>query len=124
MEWRKHRNQMTPMEKQEIYKALALCSCYRFTRHSFDKKEQRGISNREIFRCIKYGDIIEFHYIKGQQRVLLRSNETVHNSNVCVVVDINTYEIVTAYRNTITDSHITLHTELYDSSYDLLSYIN
>lgn len=80
--------------------------------------------------------IIEFNLTTKQgiesPRVLLRSKKVlpiivegkVENANVCMVVDIKSNQIITAYLNTCTDKHTTLNLDRYTDDLDIKKIIH
>lgn len=89
--------------------------------HSKERSRTKHISKREIMECIKQGQLIEFHQVNKQCRVLLR-NKT-NKGDVCVVVDILNGNIITAYKNHQNDNHSTLREENYNSKLNVVSVI-
>lgn len=124
MEWRKHTDQMTSMERQRLTDLVLQNTKYILTEHAKRKQNERDIDNIEIGRCIKFGNIIEFHFVNDSKRILMRKNNTVKDYNICVVIDIETHEIITTYKNSCGDNHRSIDMTNYNGSYDLLSYLN
>lgn len=68
--------------------------------------------------------LIEYSRLRNENRVLLRSSLTypmmldtkLCNTALCIVIDINTSEIVTAYYNHANDNHQHLHLDKYDKN--------
>ena len=91
--------------------------------HSQYRGKQRHITNEEIMECIKKGMIVEFHQVKNQCRVLLRSRRSTTTDDVCVVVNILSGKVLTAYTNKTYDKHSTLREENYNSDLNVLAVI-
>ena len=68
--------------------------------------------------------LIEYSRLRDENRVLLRSSLTypmmldnkLCNTALCIVIDINTSEIVTAYYNHANDNHCHLHLDKYNKN--------
>ena len=91
--------------------------------HSQYREKQRYITDEEIMECIKKGMIIEFHQVKNQCRVLLRHRRPTTTDDVCVVVNILSGKVLTAYTNKTYDKHSTLREENYNSDLNVLAVI-
>lgn len=122
-EWRKHSSQMNKSEKQIIRDFVSNGKKYNYTKHAELRKSEKNIADIEVARCISYNDIIEFHFVDDSKRVLLRGKNTENGYHVCVVVDLDTHDIITVYKNRNNDNHFTLDESEYDKSYNLLDYI-
>ena len=93
----------------------------KFAKHSMDRVRQKHITKSEVLDTVASGKCIEFH-IKGESpRVLLRKQRWNQTYDICVVIDILTGTVVTAYTNHTNDEHNTLHTEIYDEDLDVNS---
>ena len=93
----------------------------KFAKHSMDRVRQKHITKSEVLDTVASGKCIEFH-IKGESpRVLLRKQRWNQTYDICVVIDILTGTVVTAYTNHTNDEHDTLHTEIYDEDLDVNS---
>lgn len=69
---------------------------------------ERSIPVQDAVGVCREGELIEYHNEKGTRRVLLRSPE-----GTCVVVDLDTHNIVTAYTNDPTNNHPNLQRQNY-----------
>lgn len=70
------------------------------TYHAWGQSEDRGILLREVFDCLWYGDVVEWHNERRSRVVLMRKG------NVCAAVDLDHQKILTVYR--CDDTHNTL----------------
>ena len=91
--------------------------------HGQHRGKQRFITEDEIMECIKRGMIIEFHQVNNQCRVLLRHRRPTTNADVCVVVNILSGKVLTAYTNKTYDKHSTLREENYDAELNVVAVI-
>jgi hypothetical protein len=96
---------------------------FKHTYYSYNRQYERDIEDLAVQKAIKYGNIIEFHYKDGDSRVLLRGATNSEGYSICVVVSLNKKEIITIYKNQITDNHDTLHNEIYNNKIDIMKYI-
>ena len=62
--------------------------------HLIFKQKDREITDLQIQETIKVGEITEYNDLKGTRRVLLKGS-----NNICVVVDLDTKCIVTAFHD-------------------------
>ena len=93
---------------------------YKLTNHTVFKKKDRLITLGEIQRAIHSGKIIEFHY-KDSNRILVRGNKNEHGYNICAVLNLDKYEIVTVYYNKVNDNHCTLSIGNYSAYVNICS---
>lgn len=91
--------------------------------HTVIRSKQKYISEKEIMECIQKGYLVEFHQVKKQCRVLLRLRRKNTTDDVCVVVDILSGRIITAYTNNTNDKHSTLREEKYNSELNVIAVI-
>ena len=117
-EWRKHFRDITEDEKKHI-KDIMVLSKFIPTTYCNKRIIDRFICREDINKTIKNGKIIEFHYIDGSHRILLRGEEDRFHEALCVVLDLDNKNIVTVYYNSIIDNHNTLHKNLYTKDIDL-----
>lgn len=87
-----------------------------YTIHLNQRMNQKNISKNEIIKTLKDNEIIEFHY-KNSPRILIRGRNDENGYNICLVINLQDYTIITAYKNKISDNHKTLNTTRY-------SYVN
>lgn len=120
---RKHISQMHPAEIAALQ--ILIKGNFRLSRHCIEKMKERRIRTESIKHTILEGNIIEYHLVNGRQsRVLLRSRVPIRGQVTCVVVDIGTNYVVTAYKNWVTDKHKNLNMEEYDENLNILKSVN
>lgn len=122
-EWRKLQKHFNKWEGKRINEIIHN-NCFKFNTYSENRIKGRNISEIDVMRTIKYGNIVEFHFKNNSPRVLVRGKEIVKGESICVVLDVRAMRVVTVYKNDFTDSHLTLHKELYRSNIDLMKYLN
>lgn len=122
MEWRKHYTSMSKRELDLISIKIRSCN-FEYSEHLYEMIYERNIGEKDVNSTIKHGSVVEFHYVDGDCRILIRGNKIIEGSVVCVVLSINKENIITAYKNRYLDEHFTLQQELYDDEKDLLKYI-
>lgn len=122
MEWRKHFSHFTEAELTEIRKKIH-SSNFKLTLYGRNTIAYRNISEQEVSEAIKDGMIIEFHRKDGSNRVLIRYDKYGKTYSTCVVVNLDSGKIITAYRNRVDDNHGRLNQMLYSRKYNLLQYI-
>ena len=85
--------------------------------HAKERMIQKHISPRDIAECLKDFEVIELHQRNSwDTRVLLRGKaKDRYNRNTCISLSLVTFNIITAYKNSATDNHYTLHTENYEN---------
>ena len=120
MEFRKIYMDMTTQEKTELQKYISIN--YKLGNHAKDRLFQKQITKEQVYDVLKFGHIIEFHYLDGSNRILVRGNNNELGNNVCVVIDIIKGRIVTVYKNNnANDNHKTLNRSQYIRNLDILS---
>lgn len=62
--------------------------------HLWFKKERRDITDEEVSDAVEHGEVIEYNELKGTRRVLLKNT-----NGICVVVDLDTKQIITAFKD-------------------------
>jgi hypothetical protein len=117
LEFRKHYTDFTKAEYKLLNERVKQNN-YKLTSHTIIRQKQKKITEDEIYRAITNGKIIEFHY-KDSNRLLLRGKTDEKGSHICVVLDIDTGNIITAYDNLKSDNHYTLDTSKYISYIDI-----
>ena len=122
------RKLFSQMSLEEIYLMWDLVNDWgtrindiQFAKHSMDRVRQKNITKSEVLETVASGRCIEFHIKGDSPRVLLRKQRWNQTYDICVVIDILTGTVVTAYTNHTNDSHDTLHTEIYDEDLDVSS---
>lgn len=93
-------------------------------------REKKAITYNveDVKKVIEKHQIIEYNLTKKakgySKRVLLKGKNVIitdqGNMNLCIVVDLKTGEIVTAYYNRVGDNHGTTNWSRYDSSLKIL----
>lgn len=120
---KKHYLQMKNNEKIFINKKLKNIKNIIFSNHSEVRMKQKHISQYLVINTLKSYDIIEFNIHNNDARVLLRGRNNFRR-NICVVVSLITYKIITVYDNDITDNHPTIDWDNYDENIDIIKEIN
>jgi len=77
----------------------------KFTVTSYFKTRlaERGLSVTDITNALTHGKLIEYHTLKGTRRLLIRDS-----TGTCVVLDLDTKNVITTYFNRSDDNHSTL----------------
>ena len=92
--FRLHRNYMSRSLSSKLLKEIHSHHSWQDSEHLWFKKERREITDEEVNDTVEHGDVIEYNELKGTRRVLLK------NANgICVVVDLDVKEIVTAFKD-------------------------
>ena len=122
---KKHFKHFSPNEKETVENTIKAIKPneYKLRSHAIDKLKERGGNINNVFEALKDFNIIEFHAMTGEPRLLIRSKTAFHSDNICIVVATKTKEIVTAYFNDIKDNHFTLDMTKYTKSIDILKFI-
>lgn len=116
---RKHISQMSALEKSFVHgdirkNADRLTACG----HFYDRATERMFTLAEAQDTVRKGLVVEVHNDRAEIRVLVRDK-----SGVCVVVALDTLEVVTVYCNAPSDQHETLNWNAYRWNVDLVSVI-
>lgn len=83
--------------------------------HAKERMIQKHISPRDIAECLKDFTIIELHQRGWDTRILVRGKaKDRFGRNTCLSLSLVTFRVITAYKNSATDNHYTLHTENYE----------
>jgi hypothetical protein len=92
------------------------CLGYHLTNHMKHRMKQREITPYLIKETLKKYKVIE---LKSDYRVLLRSEKAFYNNkyNLCMVVDLKSRNIVTAYLNNKNDNHETINSNRYTNDF-------
>jgi len=82
----------------------------KFTVTPYFKKRlvERGLSTTDIINALTNGKLIEYHTLKGTRRLLVRDD-----TGTCVVIDLDTKNVITTYFNRFNDNHSTLKSNEY-----------
>ena len=83
--------------------------------HAKERMIQKHISPRDIAECLKDFEVIELHQRGWDTRILVRGKaKDRFGRNTCLSLSLVTFRVITAYKNSATDNHYTLHTENYE----------
>ena len=83
--------------------------------HAKERMVQKHISPRDVSDALKDFTIIELHQRGWDTRILVRGKaEDRFGRNTCLSLSLVTFRVITAYKNSATDNHYTLHTENYE----------
>ena len=84
--------------------------------HAKERMVQKHISPRDIAECLKDFEVIELHQRGWDTRILVRGKaKDRFGKNTCLSLSLVTFRVITAYKNSATDNHYTLHTENYEN---------
>lgn len=125
---KKHITQMTKDEVMAITNKLYSLNIGQ-TKLSFHLQEkldseELSIYKSQMVRLLLDFEIIEYNNTRGQSRVLLRGlskedtlvDGVIKKSNLCIVWNLDTNNIVTAYWNCISDNHNTIDLRRYNAN--------
>ena len=76
-----------------------------------------------MLKAIKYGDLVEVNQTDNKLRLLLRDpsaifvdlNNEFSKANLCIVLQLDDFSVVTAYYNYANDNHYNINRDRYDS---------
>lgn len=122
MEKRKHVSEMRGKEKHMLRKVVR-GKKFVFSTHCIKRTMQRRILVTDIMRTIRRGNIVEFHLVDDSLRILVRGKPNKNNKCACVVLNVTTNEIVTAYHNYKFNHHQYSKRTLYTKDLDICSLI-
>ena len=120
MEIRKHFVDMTTVEKSLLNGFLTKDKSYKIGIHASDRIKEKKINEDSMERAIHNGEIVEWHYKNGNI-LLVRGNTNENGYNTCVVINCDRGQIVTVYKNSVSDKHCTLKEELYEKDFNIVS---
>jgi hypothetical protein len=121
-EIKKHYTQMTIAEKNVL--KMLIRGKFQITRHCTQRMKERRIKIDEVNQTINDGNIIEYYLANGEEsRVLLRGRISFRNMVTCVVVDINTNVVITAYKNFHLNNHQNIDLSEYDETLNILEQV-
>lgn len=120
MERRKHISQMTPQEITLLKSKFRNIKEPAYTNYSLGRLTQRKIQKKQVVRALRIGELIEYHLVGHHHRVLVRGTASKKGEIVCVVLDTDTKEVVTVFKNKATDHHWTLDSSNYSPKLDIL----
>ena len=84
-----------------------------------------------MLKAIKYGDLVEVNQTDNKLRLLLRDpsaifvdlNNEFSKANLCIVLQLDDFSVVTAYYNYANDNHYNINKDRYDSV-DIETWLN
>lgn len=139
---KKHVSQMSETEKQYLKNKIKTIKTRDITvsKHILNKKKDIGFKMENIFEILNEDKIenliVEYNETQNDElidkRVLLRGNKSynvrfkskegsfVSSANICFVISLNTYRIVTVYWNKSKDNHKTINWSRYDKNLDII----
>ena len=94
-----------------------------FIDHSMDRLHQKWIFEDEVIETIKHGAIIELHIVNNSPRLLFRKQRSNQAKDICVVMDVLSGKVVTAFTNDSNDNHSTLREEIYNDELDVITIV-
>lgn len=114
---RKHVSQMNNKEIDYIFDKLRSIKKWRATSHAMDRVNTKGIyiTLRDMVSTIHHSRVIEYHEVRGEKRVLLRSNVLIQGDyNLHVVFSVNEAKIISVWLNHVDDTHETIDMSCYN----------
>ena len=89
------------------------------------------VSRPQMLKAIKYGDLVEVNQTDNNLRLLLRDpsaifvdlNNEFSKANLCIVLQLDDFSVVTAYYNYVNDNHYNINEDRYDSV-DIETWLN
>lgn len=117
---KKHINAFTANERALVQKKLQDIKSTEKCQHCIDRMQEKNISSEEMMRVFQSYEIIEYHQRNDSHRILIRGKKKEKGRNICLVVELDTGNIITTYANHSMDNHKTLRYEEYDNSIDLI----
>ena len=89
------------------------------------------VSRPQMLKAIKYGDLVEVNQTDNKLRLLLRDpsaifvdlNNEFSKANLCIVLQLDDFSVVTAYYNYVNDNHYNINHDRYDSV-DIEAWLN
>ena len=103
-------------------------------KHHLVRKIDSGeiyVSRPQMLKAIKYGDLVEVNQTDNKLRLLLRDpsaifvdlNNEFSKANLCIVLQLDDFSVVTAYYNYVNDNHYNINEDRYDSV-DIETWLN
>ena len=84
--------------------------------HAKERMEEKNITFEDVSGALKDFTIIELHQRGWDTRILVRGKaKDRFGRNTCLSLSLVTFRVITAYKNSATDNHYTLHTENYEN---------
>jgi len=87
---------------------------WHMTDYAINRAQERGLSYADVHHAVQHGRIIEYQYTKDSERLLLRDEY-----GTCIIFNMTTNCVVTAYHNDPKDNHATLNESNYITGYQL-----
>ena len=105
-----------------------------YVKYHLVKKIDSGeiyVSRPQMLKAIKYGDLVEVNQTDNKLRLLLRDpsaifvdlNNEFSKANLCIVLQLDDFSVVTAYYNYVNDNHYNINKDRYDSV-DIETWLN
>ena len=95
--------------KNRKYKNIEIIS------HAKERMVEKHITPKDVSDALKDFTIIELHQRGWDTRILVRGKaKDRFGRNTCLSLSLVTFRVITAYKNSATDNHYTLHTENYE----------
>ena len=83
--------------------------------HAKERMVEKHITPKDVSDALKDFTIIELHQRGWDTRILVRGKaKDRFGRNTCLSLSLVTFRVITAYKNSATDNHYTLHTENYE----------
>ena len=83
--------------------------------HAKARMVEKHITPKDVSDALKDFTIIELHQRGWDTRILVRGKaKDRFGRNTCLSLSLVTFRVITAYKNSATDNHYTLHTENYE----------
>lgn len=83
--------------------------------HAKERMVEKHITSKDVSDALKDFTIIELHQRGWDTRILVRGKaKDRFGRNTCLSLSLVTFRVITAYKNSATDNHYTLHTENYE----------
>ena len=96
--------------KNRKYKNIEIIS------HAKERMVEKHITPKDVSDALKDFTIIELHQRGWDTRILVRGKaKDRFGRNTCLSLSLVTFRVITAYKNSATDNHYTLHTENYEN---------
>lgn len=139
---KKHISQMSEAEKKYLKNKINAINTedITFSKHILNKKKEIEFEMENIFEVLNEYDIenliVEYNETPTNglidRRVLLRGDKSynvrfksgkgsfISPANICFVISLNTYRIITVYWNKSNDSHKTINWNRYNEDLDII----
>jgi phosphopantothenoylcysteine synthetase/decarboxylase len=121
---RKHWTQMSELEQKQLLskvKKIIKDNQLVFSPHMNTQMKHKGITQKHIDLLRGGFSIIEYHEQHNKPTVLIRSNWTLYNEQVCLAVILAEGIVKTVWLNHVFDNHRTIDWSQYDEKMDIIS---